>query len=151
MKRYYSEFDVWRFGLNWIRRGLRLAAPSLLFAEWTRRATTARGCYDCCRLSSECDQKNYCKRVELSHDHLPSLIVGSANLRSGNTVPPPAHRSSQKTLSKCGETAAAFVAGRGVSESVAPLPCPSRQSTAACSPARAYHSGTFFDSHASNA
>ncbi len=57
MKRYYSEFDVWRFGLNWIRRGLRLAAPSLLFAEWTRRATTARGCYDCCRLSSECDQK----------------------------------------------------------------------------------------------
>ena len=34
-----------------------MAAPSLLFAEWTRRATTARGCYDCCRLSSECDQK----------------------------------------------------------------------------------------------
>ncbi len=120
---------MWRFGLNWIRRGLRLAAPSLLFAEWTRRATTARGCYDCCRLSSECDQKNYCKRVELSHDHL-LLIVGSANLRSGNTVPLPAHRSSPKTLSRCGETAAAFVARHGVSESGAPLPCSSRQSTA---------------------
>ena len=121
---------MWRSWLNWIRRGgCHWLPPSLLLAQWTRRATTARSCYDCCCLSSECDQKNYCKRVELSHDRLLSLIVGSANLRSGNTVPPPAHRSSPKTLSKCGETASAFVAGRGVSESGAPLPCPSRQST----------------------